>query len=81
MWTNDSDEAIYVDASKTHVVPGESPDAAFLLVSPHGEIPEDEANRCGLIEAQRRQREEAEMVALKAAKPSRNKAVEPEANK
>lgn len=47
MWT--SDRRIYVDATRTRVVPEDSPEAAYLLVGVGGQIPEDEARRYGLI--------------------------------
>lgn len=47
MWT--SNRRICVDATRTRVVPEDSPEAAFLLVGVGGQIPEEEARRYGLI--------------------------------
>lgn len=46
MWQ--SDERLYVNRARTRVVPGDSPEAAFVLVGANGEIPLAEAERLGL---------------------------------
>lgn len=40
---------IYLDAARQRVVPGDSPEAAFLLVGKGCEIPKGEAERYGLV--------------------------------
>ena len=51
VWTNKGDP-IYVNADKSAVVPGDSPEAAFLLVGTDGQIPLEEAQKYGLIGSQ-----------------------------
>jgi hypothetical protein len=48
VWTNHGD-AIYVNADKSAVVPGDSPEAAYLLVAEGGTLPLAEAQKYDLI--------------------------------
>ncbi len=46
-WT--SDRRLYVNADRSAVVPGDSQEAAYLLVAEGGELPLAEAERYGLL--------------------------------
>lgn len=48
MFTNTTGKPIYVNADKTRVVEEGSPEAAFLLVGPEGQLPDEEAAKYGL---------------------------------
>ncbi len=50
MWTNKTEDRIYVNASKDTIVPEDSEEAAFMLVAPHGQLDMDEAVRLGLAD-------------------------------
>jgi hypothetical protein len=51
VWTNHG-EAIYVNADKSAIVPGDSPEAAYLLVAEGGTLPLEEAQKYDLIGSQ-----------------------------
>lgn len=48
MWQ--SPARLYLDRTRSRVVPEDSPEAAFVLVGEHGEIPIAEATRLGLLD-------------------------------
>lgn len=48
MYTHEGDEILYVNKDRTKVVPEDSPEAAFVLVGPGGQIPDEDAERLGL---------------------------------
>ena len=48
MYRNNTGEAIYVNADRSKTVKENDPDAAYLLVGPNGELPDDEAEKYGL---------------------------------
>jgi len=43
-----SEKQLFVNSDRSQVVPGDSPDAAFLLVGEGGELPDEEAEKYGL---------------------------------
>jgi hypothetical protein len=51
MWTNQGDD-IYINADKSAVVPGDSTEAAYLLVAKGGQISTEEAQKYGLVGSQ-----------------------------
>lgn len=48
-WTNESQDTLYVTADRTQLAKEGSPEAAFVLVGPGGQLPEAEARRLGLL--------------------------------
>jgi hypothetical protein len=72
-YTNETGKPIYLNADKSAVVE-EGPDAAFLLVGPGGELPDDVAAQYGLKAAEKPAEE-------KAAEPAEDKAAEKPADK
>jgi len=59
-WKNTTGKAIHLNADKTRVVPEESPEVAWLLVLPDGELSDEEAERYGLTKAQEPAEDKAE---------------------
>ena len=75
MYTHEGDEILYVNADRSKVVPEDSEEAAFVLVGPGGQIPDDEAERLGLTKRKARTADEAGAADAKAVDgPAENKA-------
>lgn len=68
-----SDKALYVNADKSRVVPGDSPEAAFLLVGEGGQLSDEDAAKYGLTKPETKEAKPAADKAVKAADVS-NKA-------
>lgn len=83
MWKNESGQDICLNADKSKVVNCNSAEAAFLLVGPGGQLPDDEAKKYGLAgkakaseSAPAAEADEESGVEAKAVeKPAENKAV------
>lgn len=73
MATYKSDKRLYVNADRSKVVSEDSPEAAYLLVSEGGEIPEEEAKRYGLVKSSKMATAEESGTKARSAPPE-NKA-------
>ena len=48
-YTHEGDEILYVNKDRDKIVPEDSPEAAYVLVGPGGQVPDEDAARLGLL--------------------------------